>query len=149
MKRKNLKSVIHNFAHSFQAFDFRISQFTVLQELCTLYKRSLISSFEVDFIKKTISPKNAQTKVLKQIVNDYLDWLPELCLSQNVDQSIIKKLKIKIEIDFQNAKAYKSSRNERVLKVLTTYCCLDDLNNELLDTFTEFEVAKKQAFENC
>jgi hypothetical protein len=147
MKRKNLKSVVHNFAHSFQAFDFMKSQYTVLQELSVLFKKSSVSNVEIDFMKKIIQPVETQTKVMQQIMEDYIDWLPELCLSQNVDISIIKKLLVKVEIDFLNAEIYKSSRNERVLKIITTYTCVDDQNNEIKDCIEEKEVVNKQNYE--
>jgi len=148
MKRKNLKSIIHNFAHSFQAFDFRISQYPLLIQLCWLYKKHGANWVEVDILKNSIQPDVAVNREIKQRIQDYSDWLPELCLSQNADPKIIKELKIRVTIDFDSATVFKSSRNERVLQVKTDYLCIDDLGNILEDSIVESEVVKKQNYEN-
>jgi len=148
MKRKNIKSVVHNFADSFQAFDYRISQYPLLKELCTLYKEYSIFSVDIDFIDATIEPKEARTKAIETLVKDYIEWLPNLCKSQNVEISIIKSLKVRVTANFSSATVYKSSRNERELNIKTDYLCSDDLNNKIKGTIEVNEIIKKQNFEN-
>ena len=148
MKRKNLKSVVHNFAYSFQAFDYRISQYPLLKELCSLYKEYSISSVDIDFIDATIEPKEARTKAIETLVKDYIEWLPDLCISQNIEPTIIKSLKVRVTANFSSATVYKSSRNERELNIKTDYFCYDDLNKKIEGTIEINEIIKKQNFKN-
>ena len=149
MKRKNLKSVIHNFAHSFQAVDYRISQYPLLIELCSLYKEQGITSIEVDMLTKVVKPELARKQGIIERIQDYADWLPELCRSQEVNPAIIKELCLAVTAAFDSATVYRSSRNERVVQIETIYSCRDDLGNILEGRIVENEVVKKQSFQNC
>ena len=148
MKRKNLKSIIHNFCHSFQSFDYRISQYPLLIELSSLYREQGVNSVEIDILNKTVKPEIAHRAEIIQRIQDYADWLPQLCETQDVNPGIIKTLNIVVTIPFDSATIYKSSRNERVVQIITDYCCTDDLGNTLEGSIVENEVVNKEAFNN-
>ena len=149
MKRKNLKSVAHNFCHSFQALDYMVSQYPLLIQMCSLYKDKGISGIEVDFISGLIKPNAANTNEIKQLVNDYMDFLPKLCMSQDVDPNIIRTLRVKVDVGFDSATVYKSARDERLLQINTSFECVDDMGNIYAGSIEESEVIKKQNYENC
>jgi len=140
--------VIHNFSYSFQALDYRISQYPLLFELCSLYKNHKVNCIEVDILKNKVTPEVARTKEIKILVQDYCDWLPGLCLSQRIHSDILKKLYIKVVINFESATVYKSSKNERILRIETNYECIDDLGKIIEGNIVENEVVKKQTYEN-
>lgn len=100
MKYKNYKSVIHNFANSFQSIDYTRSSILVCNILFDLNNKAFPSNVTFDFINKTITPKEALNEAVEKLLVDYLEWLPELCLSQNCDAGKIEKLIINVNIDY-------------------------------------------------
>lgn len=100
MKYKNYKSVLHNFAHSFQSIDYTRSSILVCNILFDLNKNGFPPNVTFDFINKTITPKEALNEAVEKLLVDYLEWLPELCLSQNCDAGKIEKLIINVNIDY-------------------------------------------------
>jgi len=126
-----------------------VSQYPLLIQMCSLYKEKGVSGIEVDFISGLINPNAANTKEIKQLVKDYIDFLPKLCMSQNVDQNMIRTLRVKVDVGFDSAIVYKSAKDERLLQIKTNYECVDDMGNIYAGSIEESEVIKKQNYENC
>ena len=103
MKFKNYSSAIHNFAHSFQSIDFRISGILAINILIRLKKQNIVTSTTFDFIAQTITPKQADTKESQQLLKDYLSWLPEHFSNHNCEFAALEKLEITLNIDFDKA----------------------------------------------
>lgn len=104
MKLKTLKSVIHNFAHSLQSYDFTHSGKVVFDVLAKAYCESGINKISFDFVNGTILPATIENDDSKQILKDYSEWLPELANSQNASASDIDQLVIDISVDFEKHK---------------------------------------------
>ena len=103
MKFKNYKSAIHNFADSFQSVDYSKSGKLAFNVLIHLNNLKLKPSATFDFINKTIQPEEAISKESKQLLNDYLDWLPTHFKNHNCDLDKLEKLTIVISADFDKA----------------------------------------------
>jgi hypothetical protein len=103
MKFKNYKSAIHNFADSFQSVDYSKSGKLAFNVLIHLNNLKLKPSATFDFINKTIQPEVAISKESKQLLNDYLDWLPIHFKNHNCDLDKLEKLTIVISADFDKA----------------------------------------------
>lgn len=103
MKYKNYKSAIHNFTHSFMSIDYLKSGRLSVNVLIDLYNLGLESKATFDFINKTIQPEKAESKESKQLLNDYLDWLPEHFSNHSCDLIKLKKLETTIWTDFDSA----------------------------------------------
>ncbi|MGZ3943409.1 MAG: hypothetical protein ACXVJB_00630 [Mucilaginibacter sp.] len=73
----------------------------VLIELCNL---KIDSQATFNFISKTISPIEAGTKESRQLLNDYLNWLPDHFSRHNCDLNKLEKLEITIWANFDMAK---------------------------------------------
>lgn len=71
--------------------------------LIDLYNLGLESKTTFDFINTTIQPDKAESKESKQLLNDYLDWLPEHFLNHNCDLTKLEKLETTIWTDFDSA----------------------------------------------
>lgn len=56
-----------------------------------------------DFINKTIKPEKADSKESRQLMNDYLNWLPELFKNHNCALTKLEKLIITFWSDFDKA----------------------------------------------
>lgn len=103
MKFKNYKSAIHNFADSFQSVDYSKSGKLAFNVLIHLNNLKLKSSATFDFVNKIIQPEEAITKESKQLLNDYLDWLPTHFKNHNCDLDKLEKLTIDLSADFDKA----------------------------------------------
>lgn len=85
MKYKNYKSAIHNFTHSFISIDYMKSGHLAVNVLIDLYNLRLDAKSTFDFINQTIQPEKAESKESKQLLNDYLSWLPDHLENHNCD----------------------------------------------------------------
>lgn len=103
MKYKNYKSAIHNFAHSFMSIDYMKSNRLAINVLIDLYNKGFETKADFDFINKTIEPKEADYKESRQLLSDYLDWLPDHFDKHNCDLAGLEFLQIRIWTDFTNA----------------------------------------------
>ena len=103
MKFKNYKSAIHNFVDSFQSVDYSKSGKLAFNVLIHLHNHKINSSATFDFINRIIEPAEAKTNESKQLLNDYIDWLPEHFKNHNCDLNKLEKLTITISADFDKA----------------------------------------------
>jgi len=71
--------------------------------LIDLYNKEIENKATFDFINEIIEPKEAQSQVSKQLLNDYLDWLPEHFEKHNCDLTKLEKLEITFWTDFNKA----------------------------------------------
>ena len=71
--------------------------------LIDLYNLGLETKTTFDFINKTIQPSKADSKESIQLLNDYLDWLPDHFSKQNCDLTKLEKLETTIWTDFEKA----------------------------------------------
>lgn len=140
MKLKNLKSVIHNFAHSLQSYDYTHSGKVVFDVLAKAYCDSGISTISFDFINGTILPASIENDDSKQILSDYSEWLPELADSQNASASDIELLVIIISVDFDKHKHPRGKDYAVELEVLTEVLYKIRGRDEQKITIVEIEV---------
>ncbi len=103
MKYKNYKSAIHNFSHSFMSIDYTKSGRLAVNVIINLYKIGKENKATFDFIKKEIIPKEAETEGSKQLLKDYLNWLPEHFKKHDCDFTKLEKLEVTIWTDFNKA----------------------------------------------
>ena len=64
--------------------------------LIDLHNLGLETKKTFDLINKTIQPDQAETKGSLQLLNDYLDWLPDHFENQNCDLTKLEKLETTI-----------------------------------------------------
>jgi hypothetical protein len=76
--------------------------------LIDLYNLEIKSNSTFDFINKTIHPKEADKMESRELLNDYVNWMPKHFENHNCDLTKLEKLEITIFTDFKNA-----IRNER------------------------------------
>lgn len=103
MRFKNYYSAIHNFAHSFQSINYAKSGRLAFNVLVLLNNSGVDPLVTFDFMLKTIEPTCAVSNESRQLLNDYLEWLPEHFKNHNCDLSGIEILKISISANFEKA----------------------------------------------
>lgn len=103
MKYKNYKSAIHNFTHSFISIDYSKSGRLAVNILIELQKIGIESKTTFNFLSKTINPVNSDYKESRELMSDYLNWLPEHFKNHNCDFAKLEKLIVTIWADFERA----------------------------------------------
>jgi len=71
--------------------------------LIDLYNLGLETKSTFDFVNQTIQPNQAQSKESRQLLNDYLGWLPDHFTNHNCDLTKLEKLETTIWTDFDKA----------------------------------------------
>jgi len=94
------------------SIDYLKSGRLAVNVLIDLYNLGLETKTTFDFINKTIQPEQAKSKESKQLLNDYLDWIPEHFQNHNCDFSKLEKLETTIWIDFDKAETPKGMSNQ-------------------------------------
>lgn len=90
--------------HSFISIDYTRSGALAVNVLIDLFNLNLESKATFDFIKKGIIPAQADSKRSRQLLQDYLDWLPAHFLSHSCDLSKLEKLEITFWADLAQAR---------------------------------------------
>lgn len=113
MKFKNYKSAIHNFSHSFMSIDYMKSGRLAVNVLIDLFNLKVEPKATFDFIQKTIFPEEAETKEARELLNDYVNWLPDHFSSHNCDLAKLQRLEITIWTDFDGAITARGTSNSK------------------------------------
>ena len=71
--------------------------------LIDLYNLGLETKSTFDFINQVIQPIRAESKGSKQLINDYVYWLPDHFEKHNCDLTKLEKLETTFWIDFDYA----------------------------------------------
>ena len=134
MKYKNYKSAIHNFTHSLISIDYMKSGRLAVNVLIELYNLGIESKATFDFKNKSIEPNQAETVESRQLMEDYLSWLPEHFMNHNCDLNKLEKLEITFWTDFKNTLPYERNRNDRIFKISAkTKWKADGRNEEIIE----------------
>ena len=96
-----------------------------------------------DFINKTILPTEAETKESRELLNDYLSWLPDHFTSHNCDLTKLETLEITIWTDFKKAITPQGMSNCKEFVVYTTTKWKADRREEQLFEISQSEVIKE------
>lgn len=85
--------------------------------LIDLYNLNLESKVTFDFINKTILPTEGESLESRQLIGDYLNWLPQHFKNHNCDLTKLEKLEITVWTDFRNTIPHKRNQNDRIFQV--------------------------------
>ena len=103
MKYKNYSSAIHNFTHSFMSIDYTKSGRLAINFLISKYNNECENQVIFSFVDNSIKPTNFDSIEMKELMTDYLNWLPQHFNNHNCDISQLEKLEITLKADFRNA----------------------------------------------
>lgn len=143
MKYKNYKSAIHNFAHSFMSIDYMKSGRLAINVLIDLYNKGIETKADFDFLNKTIVPEEALSKESMQLLNDYIDWIPEHFQKHNCDLTDLEVLQISISTDFENVVVPKGMNDSVEFSVQTSTKWKAKGKEEHLIEISQTEIIKK------
>lgn len=143
MKFKNYKSAIHNFSHSFMSIDYMKSGRLAVNVLIDLYNLKFEPKATFDFINKSILPIEVNSNGTNELLNDYLNWLPDHFERHNCDLTKLEILEITIWTDFDKAFTPPGMSNCIEFEVHTTTKWKVDTRDEQTIEIYQTEIIKK------
>jgi hypothetical protein len=111
--------------------------------LIDLLNLNLETKATFDFIKKSIMPTQADTKRSRQLLQDYLDWLPAHFLSHNCDLSKLEKLEITFWADLAQARTPNGMSDTKEFTVYATTTWKADNRDEEIIEISQVELVKQ------
>jgi hypothetical protein len=118
-----------------------------LNVLIELHNVGLESKATFDFLKKSIKPTEAESIESRQLIDDYLDWLPEHFKNHNCDLTKLENLEITFWTDFKNTLPYERNQNDRVFKVSAKTKWKADGKDEEVIEISQSELIPKRILE--
>jgi len=98
MKLKNIKSLSHNFSHSFVSFENYVDGEFVFKELKELAVKSNGEKVSIFWLYSDNKLVNLFSERVAKSIGYYKDWLPSLLTQYELNTSIIKELRTDIYI---------------------------------------------------
>lgn len=111
--------------------------------LIDLYNLRLETKTTFDFINRTILPEKAESKESRQLMNDYLYWLPGHFESHNCDLIKLEKLEVTIWTDFEKAFSPPRMNDAIEFTVNAVTKWKADGRNEQIIEISQIELIKK------
>jgi len=103
---KVLKSVSHNFGHSFVSFMNYMETDYFLGLLQTQMQKTELNRLEVDILNNESQPKELLTRKIQKSINYWNKWFPELVENSKSSMVFVKSAKMVIEFDLTLSRLY-------------------------------------------
>jgi len=108
---KPLKSVSHNFGHSFISLMHYISNDYFLGHLLKQARTLNLNRLEVDILNNTAEPKELLTKPMRESIEYYNKWFPTIVKSGGSTMEFISSATMTIEFDLQKSRQYSRDKS--------------------------------------
>ncbi len=108
---KPLRSVSHNFGHSFISLMNYINDDYFLGHLLKQARATKLNRLEVDILNNTAEPEELLTKPIRSSIDNWNKRFPELVDSSGSTMEFVKQATMVIEFDLQKQRAYAGNNN--------------------------------------
>ena len=98
---KALKSVSHNFGHSFISLMNYINDDYFLGHLLKQARKTKLARLDVDILKNTAKPIELLTTPIRESVNYWNNWFPSLVENSGSTMDFVNSATMMIEFDLQ------------------------------------------------
>ena len=103
---KPLKSVSHNFGHSFISLMNYINNDYFLGHLLKQARKTNIARLEVDILKNTAKPSELLTRPIQDSIGYWNKWFPNLVESSGPTMDYVNSATMTIEFDLKQTRPY-------------------------------------------
>jgi hypothetical protein len=105
-RHKTLKSISHNFSHSFISLLNHVNGDYFMGHLTRQARITNQSALSIDILKKTAQPTELLTNEIKASIDHWNNWFPELVEKGGSSMEFVKSATMKIEFDFRISRPY-------------------------------------------
>jgi len=103
---KPLKSISHNFGHSFISLMNYINDDYFLGHLLKQARRTNLNRLEIDILKKIATPLELLTPPISDSIGHWNKWFPTLVNGSGSTMDFISAATVTIEFDLQKSRPY-------------------------------------------
>lgn len=104
-KYKTLKSVVHNFGHSFISLMNFYRNDYVLGHIQNQMLKTKIQKLEIDILNKKVTPQELLTLPIIESIENYINWFPKLVQDSKSEIGLIQCARLTIEFDLSKSRA--------------------------------------------
>jgi len=137
MKYKVLKSLAHNWAHSFTSGSNTIDQDFAMSYLVRAALQTGSSELRVDLLTGFASPDSLLPDPLRRSLEHYVGWFPELAASQGATLAAIQEAKAVLTLDLIRQRPGSGSIETTCVPFEIQVRIVDDLGREHLGCVTD------------
>lgn len=101
---KTLKSVAHNFGHSFLSLMNYYKDDYTLGHIQKQMMLTGINKLEIDLLKNECTPKELLTEPIKKSIENYISWFPKLIKDSKSDVNLVNEAQLTIEFDLTKSR---------------------------------------------
>lgn len=104
ISHKPLKSISHNFAHSFLSLmNYSIDDY-VLGHLLKQARLTKLNKLVIDVLHNSAEPSELITAAIKSSINGYNNWFPELVINSGSAMKFVSSATLTIEFDLSQSR---------------------------------------------
>jgi hypothetical protein len=103
---KPLKSISHNFGHSFISLMNHIGDDYFLGHPLKQAKKTNLNRLEVDILSNTAKPDALLTKPVRDSINYWTKWFSSLVESSGSSMDFVKSARLSVEFDLTKTRPY-------------------------------------------
>lgn len=149
---KPLKSVSHNFGHSFISLMNYVKDDYTLGHLLNQARQTNINKLTVDILKKLAEPTELLTPEIKSSIERWNKWFPTLVESSGSTMEFVNSATMTIEFDLQKIRPYNNNSDLLESPFICEIVIIDDRGKEYKHKhegwwFPEKSSTKKQWWE--
>jgi hypothetical protein len=127
---KPLKSVSHNFGHSFISLMNYINDDYFMGHLLKQARKTKLSKLTVDIIRNIAEPTELLTDQIKSSIKHWNKWFPTLVESSGSTMDFVSSATMTIEFDLQQTRPYSSNSEYLESPFTCEIIIVDDRNKE-------------------
>jgi len=108
---KPLKSISHNFGHSFISLMNYINDDYLLGHLLKQARLTNLSKLTIDILNSKAEPIELMTSPISSSVDRYIKWFPELVSSSGSTMNFVSSATMTIEFELNKTRPYSIHKN--------------------------------------
>lgn len=128
--RKPLKSVSHNFEHSFISLMNYIDDDYFMGHLLKQARKTKCNKLTIDILRNEAEPTELLTDKIKSSIENWNKWFPTLVESSGSTMNFVSSATMTIEFDLQQTRPYASNSDYLESPFTCEIIIVDDRNKE-------------------
>ena len=130
ISHKPLKSVSHNFGHSFISLMNYINDDYFMGHLLKQARKTNCNKLTVDILQNIAEPKELLTDQIKQSIEYWIKWFPTLVESSGSTMDFVSSATMTIEFDLQTTRPYNNNSDYLESPFICEIVIIDDRGKE-------------------
>ena len=127
---KPLKSISHNFGHSFISLMNYINDDYFLGHLLKQARQTKLNKLTVDILQNVAEPKELLTSQIKTSIDNWNKWFPTLVVNSGSTMDFVSSATMTIEFDLTQTRPYANNNDYMENPFVCEIVIIDDRGKE-------------------